>query len=403
MDPRRGDRPSQVRPRPPSSGRRTAARARAVTPSPTRIGGYRRIERRRGLPLVAKLVLALCIVMLGGAVLWTGSRAVGPTLSSAVAGFGGLVAQVGNLAGSPRPTQTPDAASAPTINPRPETVTNRETVDLTINLPIAVTGKPDYTLRVYVTLKDAQPVILLERPVASTAVQVITAVPLSPGRNDLQAAIFGPGGESERSQVAAWILDQSKPKISIVSPKNNAQVKQSPVTVKGKSQAGAEIRLANASNGAIATATAGTDGLWATTIEVGNGGNGITVTATDPAGNQNTTTLNVRKGSGRLTAILNGSAYRFSASKLPRKVTFTVTVTDPDGRRLAGAVALFTVSVPQINTIVSGEIRTDGNGVASFTTNIPSGAMKGLGLATVLVTTDRAGSVSDRQVLTVVD
>ena len=67
----------------------------------------------------------------------------------------------------------------------------------------------------------------------------------------------------------------------------------------------------------------------------------------------------MRKGSGRLTANLTGSAYRFKASKLPRNITLTVTVTGPDGRRLAGATALFTISVPGLEAIVSGEVPTN--------------------------------------------
>ena len=77
---------------------------------------------------------------------------------------------------------------------------------------------------------------------------------------------MGPAGESERSAVATWVLDQSKPKVSVISPKNNAQVKKAVVTVKGKSQAGAEIRLQNAANGAIATTVVGKDNLWETTL-----------------------------------------------------------------------------------------------------------------------------------------
>ena len=78
-------------------------------------------------------------------------------------------------------------------------------------------------------------------------------------------------------------------------------------------------------------------------------------------------------------------------------------MTDPDGRRLSGATALFTVSVPGIEAIVSGEVTTDGNGIATFSTNVPSGATKGGGLATVLVTTDKDGTVTDRQVLTILE
>lgn len=348
-------------------------------------------------------MLAVSVLALGGAILWVGSGAVGPFISTVVAGVGGFVSQVGSITSSPAPTSVPDVPDAPSISAPVETATNSDAIDIRVNVPISVTGNVAYAVRLYVSLADAEPVILVEEPVGATAVQVITGVKLSPGRNDIQAAIVGPGGESERSEVASWILDTSKPKISVISPKNNAQVPKSPVKVKGKSQAGAEIRLQNANNGSIATTLAGGDGVWQTTIEVGTGGNEITITATDPAGNQNTMTLNLRKGSGRLVGVLTASGYRFRASKLPRKITLKVVVTDPDGRRLKGATALFTVSVPGIEAIVSGEIRTDSTGVATFTTNIPSGATKGSGLATVLITSDKDGSVTDRQVLTLIE
>jgi hypothetical protein len=350
-----------------------------------------------------KAFLAASVLALGGAILWVGSGAVGPFISTVVAGFGGFVSQVGVVASSPRPTAAPEIPPGPTIDAPAQTATNQDTVNVTVNVPASVTGIEGYTVRLYVTLKGADPVILVEEDVGETAVQVLSQVKLSPGRNDFQAAVFGPGGESERSAIASWILDTSKPKISVISPKNNSQVAKSPVKVKGKSQAGAEIRLANANNNAVATTTAGADGLWTASIEVDNGGNVITVTATDPAGNQNSTTLNLRKGSGKLIAVLSASGYRFRASKLPRGITLRVAVTDPDGKRLAGARALFTVSVPSIEAIVSSEITTDGDGIATFQTNIPSGATKGSGLVTVLVTTDSDGTVTDRQVLTILE
>ena len=43
------------------------------------------------------------------------------------------------------------------------------------------------------------------------------------------------------------------------------------MTIKGKSQAGSAVRLQNGANGAIATVTAGKDGLWETVIAVANG------------------------------------------------------------------------------------------------------------------------------------
>jgi len=347
-----------------------------------------------------KALLALSIVMLGGAILWVGSGQVGPFISSVVKGFGGFVTQVGVVASSPKPTDAPDLADAPSIEVPEKPYTNKDKVDVTVNVPPAVAGLEGYTVRLYVTLKDEEPALLVEEPVGDISVQVLAEVGLAAGRNDMQAAIMGPAGESERSAVATWVLDQSKPKVSVISPKNNAQVKKAVITVKGKSQAGAAIRLQNATNGAIATTVAGKDNLWETTLAIADGSNAITITATDPAGNENVTNLNVRKGSGRLTANLTSSAYRFKASKLPKSITLSVSVTGPDGRRVAGATALFTISVPGLEAIVSGEVTTNKSGVASFTTTIPAGATPGGGLATVLVTSG-TGTITDRQVLTI--
>jgi hypothetical protein len=196
-------------------------------------------------------------------------------------------------------------------------------------------------------------------------------------------------------------LDNLKPKATIISPKDGARIKKDSVRLKGKTQAMASVRAQNAANGANAEAVAGDDGLWEASIPLANGTNVITVTVTDLAGTENSKTITVRRGEGKLSVILIGSRYRFNASKLPREVTFTVTVTGSDGQPTKGATALFTVSVPGLESIVSREIRTDGGGVATFTTRIPAGAMPGSGLATVLVDTPNDGQGSDRAALTV--
>jgi len=197
------------------------------------------------------------------------------------------------------------------------------------------------------------------------------------------------------------VLDTSKPAVKVISPKDGAQVTKPQVTIKGKSQAGTEVRLQNGANGAIATVTAGKDGLWEAVMAVANGTNTIGITAVDPAGNGNSAQLRIVKGSGVMTAALSGSAYRFRASKLPRQLTLTVAVRDSDGKALAGATALFTVSVPGLEAIVSGELETKGDGTATFSTTIPAGATQGSGLATVLVTAKGEDDATDRQVLTI--
>lgn len=333
--------------------------------------------------------------------LWIASGAVGPIASDLVRGFGDFVGQVGGVVSSPQPTPLSAVSGAPTIVPPTEPYTNLESVDITVDVPSEVAGRAGYSVRLWVTLTDKPTAILADVPVGPTAATVISGVILASGRNDIQASIVGPSGESERSTVVTWVLDQVAPKISIISPKDGSAVTTGTVAIRGKTQARSAIVFRNDVNGATASTAADTDGLFDAVVAVGAGVNAITITATDPAGNATSMVLNVRKGSGKLVVALTGTVYRFAAAKLPQDATFTVVVTGPDGRPLAGATVLFTVTVPGLQAIVSSEMPTGSDGSATFSTQIPQGAMAGVGLASVLVTTTTAGSGTDRQVLTV--
>ncbi len=349
-----------------------------------------------------KALLVVSIVALSATIVWIGSGSVGPFVSGAVRGFGGFVGQIGNMVGSPPPTAAPAISGSPSIVAPSQPYTNLEAVDITVNIPAAVAGRGGYSVRLWDTVADKPAAIISDVPVGPTASMLLAGVTLSSGRNDIQASIVGPSGESERSAVVTWVLDQVAPKITIISPKDGSAVTANTVTIRGKTQALSAIVLRNDANGATASTDADNDGLFQLVVAVTAGVNTMSITATDPAGNAATITLGVRKGSGTLVVTLTGSIYRFSAAKLPQDATFTVVVTGPDGKPIAGATALFTVTVPGLQAIVSGEIPTDGNGAASFSTQIPPGAMPGSGLASVLVTTPTAGTGTDRKVLTTV-
>jgi len=345
--------------------------------------------------------MAVSVALLSIGILWVASGSVGPLVTGVVSGFGGLVNSVGNVVSSPESTAPPTIADAPTIVVPDQLYTNEETVDVTVTLPPAVIGLKDFTLRLWVTLAEQPTQLVDEIPVGPTAALTVPGVALAKGRNDVQASIIGPGGESELSDIATWILDQSRPVVKISTPKESSSTTKDSVNVKGKTQGRSTVRLKNDLNGAIVTTTAGSDGLFEARITVDPGINTITISVTDLAGNPNTATITVRRGSGEMRVALTGTAYQFTARRLPKQVSFTVVVTGPDGRRVSGATALFTVTIPGLEAIVSGEIETNGSGSATFTTRIPKGALPGSGLASVLVTTDAFGQGTDRQVLTV--
>src|SRR5439155_23617033 len=84
MTTRRAVRPSQVRPRPPSTGRPAPERTRPRTTPPVIPSRHRPIEHRRGLPLPARILLALSVILLGGVILYASTGQLGKL----VAGFG---------------------------------------------------------------------------------------------------------------------------------------------------------------------------------------------------------------------------------------------------------------------------------------------------------------------------
>ncbi|HEY4190552.1 MAG TPA: Ig-like domain-containing protein [Candidatus Limnocylindrales bacterium] len=372
-----------------------------MAPSPQRLARHRRIDRRRGMPLPFGAVLAAAVLVLGIGVLWIANGVVGPVVAGVANGIGGLVNTVGEAVGSAPPTAAPVTSDAPSIVASDQPFTNDDTVDVSVNVPSGVVGLPGYTVRLWVAVGDSDPVVAAEQPVGETAVQVLPNIALVKGANAFQASVVGPGGESERSPVVTWTLDTSKPKLTIISPKDGATTSKDNVTIKGKTQANSSVRVRNDDNGATTTVDADRDGLFQARIAIAAGINSIIVTTTDPAGNPNEATLSIRKGSGKPSARLTANTYQFRAGKLPKPITLTVTVTDPDGSPVQGATALFTVSVPGLEAIVSSEIKTNANGVARFATTIPKGAMAGAGLATVLISTDEFGNLTDRQVLTV--
>jgi hypothetical protein len=223
--------------------------------------------------------------------------------------------------------------------------------------------------------------VVTELPVGDTQRFLVPDVALSAGTNTFTATIVGPTDlESEASAAVSYILDTSKPRITVSAPKPNAVVNGKTVTINGQTQGRSTISARNASTNATVSGLADGKGAFTVIVPLGTGSNTIQITATDPAGNANTANLTIRRGTGALTARLAASTYRVKRSNLPDPVTLTVTVTDPDGRALAGAKVTFTLAVPGVPAIASSQLTTGSNGRATFTTTIPRGGHEGPGL-----------------------
>jgi hypothetical protein len=398
MTTRRDQRQTHVRPRPPSTGRPTPVKVKPRTPGPTRLSGHRPIKRGNGVPMIARVGLVAAVVALGFGVLYVGVGGIGFVargLGSTVGGF------VDGVTSTPVPNASLAAISnAPSLAQPTEPYTSATTVDLVVTVPDDLAGDPDHRIRVYLRLPDQNPTAIAEAPLAD-APKTIIPVQLTDGINDFTVTIVGPGGESDASLAIRYIFDDAPPKITITSPKNNATVNRKAVEIKGKTQARTTLLARNEANGSTIAGTAESDGTFTLSLALSSGVNKVTISGTDPAGNVSEVSLNVKRGSGQLTVTLSASDYSIKRSQLPEPVTLFATVTDPDGKALAGANVTFTLSVPGIPTVTI-DAKTDGQGKASFKTTIPRGADVGQGSATVLISSKDYGSTEDFAVISIV-
>jgi len=355
------------------------------------------MQRSRGLPTLARIGLIAAVVVLGAGILYIGARGIGGVVGGIGSTVGGFV---NNVTSTPTPRASAvDLAIAPTLKQPTEPYTNQPTVDLEVSVPQELIGDQNHRIHVWLTLPGQDPAVIQEAPLAAAARTVIP-VQLTDGINDFTATIAGPGGESDHSLSVRYVFDDVPPKVTITSPKNNATVNSKAVEIKGKTQARTTLQARNEANGSTITGTAESDGTFTLSVSLAAGVNKITIDGTDPAGNASETSLSVKRGAGRLTVALSASDYQIKRSQLPTPVTLYATVTDPDGKALAGAGVTFTLSMPGIQTItIDGT--TDAQGKASFKTTIPKGATVGQGSATVLVSTDKYGSTEDFTVITI--
>jgi hypothetical protein len=367
---------------------------------PGRLAAHRRIERGPGIALPFRALMALAVVALGVGVLVVANGGLGKVAAVVGTTFNGFMT---DLTRTPQPSAADlVAAPPPSLEAPDEPYTNQPTVDLAGTVPAAIAGETGNKIRVYLAIGKGNAGLAIEVPVGPRQQFLVPGVALSPGTNTFTATIVGPTDiESEPSAAVRYILDTTKPKITISSPKANAIINAKSVHVVGLTQGRSNLSLHNLATNATVAGAADLKGAFDIAVPIGSGSNQIQVTATDPAGNVSVAAVTVRRGSGVLTANLSASFYQVKLSKLPEPVQLSVTVTNPDGLALPGASVTFTLAVPGVPAITSSTLTTSAAGKASFTTSIPKGATAGQCSVTVIVQTKDFGDTTDRKVITI--
>jgi hypothetical protein len=396
----RQGRPSQVRPRPPSTGRPTPAKARNRAPTHSRLASHRRVETTRRLALPFRLLFIAAVVGLGIGVLFVATGGIGrvaDVVGSTLTGF------VSDITSTPVPSHLPPSlADAPVLEKPDEPYTNEAKVDLVGTVPEETVGVDGNRIRIYVAIGDGAPGVVTEIPIGRTARFVVPEVALSEGPNAFTATIVSDAGESDPSPVVTYVYDATVPRIVVTSPGNGSVVNAKTTSIVGQTQARSEVRVWNATSNLTVSGAADENGKFKIVLPIVDGKNDIGVMAIDPAGNVNHFVMSVLKGSGKLQASLISSAYTIRRSKLPERVQLRALVSDPDGRPLEGARVTFILTAPGVPPITSKKIQTAGDGSATWSTTIPKGATTGQVSCTVVVQTSAFGETTDRTVINIV-
>ena len=348
---------------------------------------------------MTRTLLGLSVALLGGAAFVLASGGIGPILSSLGAGF---QSAIDRLSPSAIPIESGlPLADSPHIAAPTQPYTNQASVNLDITVPLDAVGDPAAKVRVYLALEGLEAAAVGEYPVGTTS-HLVIPFDLTEGRNAISATLVTSATEeSEHSPIVTWILDLTKPKIAIASPKDGDNIETPDALFRGSSQAGTTLVARNTSNGASISTVAARDGTFEFQLPLVQGDNEVEITATDPAGNQNAKTLKLVQGRTEMRVNLRASLYTISVKHHPSSLQLIVVVLDPSGDPIEGARAFFTLQIPGLAPI-SNELLTGADGRATFTTPLIGEIETGGGVATVLITEDTYGEKTDRVTLTFV-
>jgi hypothetical protein len=246
---------------------------------------------------------------------------------------------------SPSPVSTTLDTRVPTaqpqiVDPRDDDVEAEWMIDVEVKLPDE--ALPRRTLEL-VILRDGEVVQSLRRPETGTTVTV-TDVPLPhPGQHTLTAALQGPGGLGPPSAPVTVTQDVDAPVLRITSPEDGLRTYDTIVIVRGTSEPGVRLTVANEASGRGEEVSVSPAGTFETRVQLEPGRNRITVTSEDAAGLKRRERVVVVAEDGSPHLEVKVDPKSVAASELPRRIKVSVRATDPEGQPLEDASVWFSV------------------------------------------------------------
>jgi hypothetical protein len=284
---------------------------------------------------------------------------------------------------TPVPASELVADMAPPVLDAPAGITRGNAISISGHLGAELPASGQYKVRIYVNDEERSEVKLGRHD----ATFAVAGVPLDEGENTVSATVVGAGDETAQSLPVTVVRDGTAPRIDVTSPAAGSTVYGETMLLNGTTEAGAEVKVVDRTNGAQAATTAGSLGAFSLLVPLRMGGNALELSAVDEAGNSSQKTMSVSRAESQAAVALTLSRDSFDVATLPQAISMVAQVTGPNGMPLDGADITFSISPPGQTTVTHTTTTTD-TGSASWS-NYPltrDGARNGHGLVTVLVT-----------------
>jgi len=329
----------------------------------------------------------------------TSSRSIGGTIATTLSAFITLFVIVGaiglavvalplitSFGGNASPTPPPASLEPgrPTLTAPSDPITSASTITVSGTLPQDLLDKGDATIRILITRDDGSVITAAEIKMPKTAGFDVAQIPLSSGKNVIEAAVVINGVEGTRSAPITVVRDTSAPALTITAPTPGEIMNGDSVTVTGKTDKDIDVQVRNETTGTIESGRTTTKGAFAIDITLRNGANVLTITATDGAGNQTSKSVEISTSAsvGRISIVLNPGT--IILSKKPIAFRITSTATDASGAPAANVRVCMYVTPYALDPSTPVCVISDVNGRAAWDYVFPDSYVdEGRGLVTV--------------------
>jgi Glucodextranase, domain B len=155
--------------------------------------------------------------------------------------------------------------------------------------------------------------------------------------------------------------DKRAPVISVTEPAAGATIYTSSVTLRGTTEAGADIDVLDEASNEHLPAQVDPDGRFAADIPLQVGHNWLTLKSTDAGGNVGRDRVDIVRTASAASITLSIAPTGIDLASLPQRLHLSASITDDLGAPADGVQVIFSVSPPRAPTITYATTAVHGN------------------------------------------